>query len=119
MRMPPPDLHVKEYALMEREYPNVRDAVDDRFRPQHFPCKITVGVCPVCQKHFDEELPLLFIKTFQRSPFEISGPRESHGLSREDVRQIELLVSQRSDIRKPILRMWAGRSDHVQIVTGA
>jgi hypothetical protein len=58
----PPDLHVREYNLMERKYPNVREAIDDRFRPRHFPCKITVGVCRICQKHFDDELPQLFTR---------------------------------------------------------
>jgi hypothetical protein len=57
-------------------------------------------------------------KKFQSFPYEISGPPNSHGLSKDDIRQIELLVSRHKNIRKPILRMWAGRNDRVQVSTG-
>src|SRR5882724_5276821 len=58
------------------------------------------------------------IKRLQSSPYEVSTWAWLRGISREDIHAIETLLAQHSAIRKPILRMFAGKNDRVQVMTG-
>jgi hypothetical protein len=60
---------------------------------------------------------VLVMLTSCATPVDFSGPH-SAGLSDGDVEQIKLLVSQRSDIRKPIFRIWVDRPDSVLVQSG-
>jgi len=51
------------------------------------------------------------------TPLDFSGPYSS-GLTKGDVEQIEFLVFQRSDIRKPVFRIWVDRPNSALVQTG-
>ena len=65
-----------------------------------------------------DSYPSYMIKTIQSSPYEVSTWAELRGISRADIRAIEMLVAQHRSIRKPILRMFAAKNDRVQVITG-
>jgi hypothetical protein len=65
-----------------------------------------------------DSYPSYMIKTIQSSPYEVSIWAELRGISRADIRAIEMLVAQHRAIRKPILRMFAFKNDRVQVITG-
>jgi hypothetical protein len=65
-----------------------------------------------------DSYPSYMIKTIQSSPYEVSTWAELRGISRADIRAIEMLVAQDSAIRKPILWMFASKNDRVQVITG-
>jgi len=60
---------------------------------------------------------VLFTLSSCATPVDFSGPY-SAGLSQSDVEQIKLLVSQRSDIRKPVFRIWVDRPKSALVQTG-
>jgi hypothetical protein len=51
------------------------------------------------------------------APLDFSGPY-SNQLSQNDVEEIKLLVSKRSDIRKPVFRIWVDRPNSALVQTG-
>src|SRR5262245_17446648 len=59
------------------------------------------------------------MKTLQSSPYEIQTWAWLSGISRADIHAIEALVARHQEIRKPILRMMAVKTDRVQVLTGA
>jgi hypothetical protein len=59
------------------------------------------------------------IKRLQSSPYEVSTWAWLRGISRADIRDIEKLVAQHPEIRKPILRMFAVFNYRVQVLTGS
>jgi hypothetical protein len=65
-----------------------------------------------------DSYPSYMVKTIQSSPYEVSTWAELRGISRADIRCIEMLVAQHRVIRKPILRMFAAKNDRVQVITG-
>jgi hypothetical protein len=58
------------------------------------------------------------VKTLQTSPYEVATWPQLRGISRRDIHQIEHLIAGHSEIRRPILRMFATRNDRVQVITG-
>ncbi len=57
-------------------------------------------------------------KKLQSSPYEVSTWPQLRGISRRDIHEIEVLLTHHSEIRRPILRMFATKNDCVQVITG-
>src|SRR5262249_26215342 len=62
-------------------------------------------------------LGILAVLSSCATPMDFGGPY-STGLSQNDVEQIKLLVSERSDIRKPVFRIWVDRPNSALVQTG-
>ena len=59
----------------------------------------------------------LLLMTSCATPLDLSGPY-SKQLSQKDIQEIKVLVSERSDIKKPVFKIWADRSNNALVRTG-